>query len=74
MKIVSRSEHIKWCKERAREYLNAGDSENAIGSMLSDLTKHPETKGLLDDGFGMIGILSASDLEAATKFIEGFAE
>ena len=39
-----RDEHLEWCKERAREYLDAGELPNAVASMGSDLAKHPELK------------------------------
>ena len=40
---ISREDHIRWCKDRALEYVKLGDLDNAIASMQSDLTKHPET-------------------------------
>ena len=40
---MTRDEHLAWCKARALEYLDAGDLVNAVASMASDLTKHPET-------------------------------
>ena len=39
-----RDEYLEWCKERAREYLDAGELPNAGTSMGSDLAKHPELK------------------------------
>lgn len=41
---MDRSEHIEWCKNRALEYLDSGDLENAHASMMSNITKHPETE------------------------------
>jgi hypothetical protein len=29
-----RDEHLEWCKERAREYLDAGELSNAVASMV----------------------------------------
>lgn len=37
-------EHMDWCKRRALEYLDAGDSRQAFTSMMSDLQKHEETR------------------------------
>lgn len=37
------AEHLAWCKERAMEYVNAGDNTQAFASMCSDIGKHPET-------------------------------
>jgi hypothetical protein len=41
--MMERAEHLAWCKQRALEYLDAGDVENAVASMGSDMGKHPET-------------------------------
>lgn len=40
---MTRSEHIAWAKERAREHLKAGDLVQAFASFVSDMSKHPET-------------------------------
>ncbi len=40
---MTRDEHLAWCKQRALEYVDAGDLDEAFASMLSDLGKHPET-------------------------------
>lgn len=39
---MTRAEHLAWCKQRALEYVEAGDVPNAVSSMLSDLRKHSE--------------------------------
>lgn len=39
---MTRAEHLKWAKDRAKEYLDADDPSQAIASFLSDLGKHPE--------------------------------
>lgn len=41
---MNRAEHLQWCKDRAIEYVNAGDLKNAFTSMVSDIMKHPETE------------------------------
>lgn len=56
---MTRSEHIRWCKQHAREYVNEGDLSQAVASMISDLGKHPETAGLL--------YLAAKGLNAAAR-------
>ena len=68
---MNRIEHLNWCKERAREYISLGKPADAIASMLSDLSKHPETKQI-GEATGMIGIFSSKSLDEASKFIEGF--
>jgi len=55
---MTRTEHVEWCKERAREYLEQGDVTNAIASMLSDLGKHNETK-MVAEAMGPIGMMEA---------------
>lgn len=40
---MTRSEHLQWAKDRALQYLDAGDLNDAFTSMASDLEKHPET-------------------------------
>lgn len=42
---MNREQHLKWCKDRALEYVDAGDNPNAFASFQSDMTKHEETKG-----------------------------
>lgn len=70
---MTREEHLNWCKQRAREYLDKGDTANAVASMLSDLGKHEETKAA-GASMGMIGLFAAasSNLDDARRFIEGF--
>jgi hypothetical protein len=72
---MNRAEHVRWCKERAREYLRAGDLTNAVASMLSDLGKHPETVGL-GETIRMLGLMAAAsgNRREVERFVEGFAE
>lgn len=71
---MTRDEHLEDCKRRAREYLDMGDVKNAVTSMLSDLSKHPETKPLSEGGFAQIGMMMIMqhDLAGARRFVEGF--
>jgi hypothetical protein len=71
---MNRQEHLAWCKQRALEYVDSGDLAQALTSMISDLNKHPETKGNvgieLGVGLSLVGALStSSDMR---RFIEGF--
>lgn len=70
----TRSEYVRWCKQRALEYLDAGQHEDAVTSMLSDLGKHPETKIMLEWAapMGLNAILQGPD--AARRFVEEFTE
>ena len=64
--------HLAWCKERAREYLKQGDALNAIASMHSDLTKHPDWQsGKLIASMTMLFVLDQS-LQNAARIIEGY--
>jgi hypothetical protein len=72
----TREEHLEWCKERAREYLDRGDLANAVASMGSDMDKHPETRmagekmGMLMD-VAMIR-LTEGDVQGVRDLVEGF--
>jgi hypothetical protein len=71
--LRTRDEHLAWAKERAREYLDRGDVVNAIASMGSDLSQHPELKEI---SFAMmpVGMFFAAngDLNEARRWVEGF--
>lgn len=71
---MTRQEHLDWCKKRALQYVDNGDADNAFGSMMSDMKKHPDTSNhaALDLGMGlkMRGLLDTT--EDMRKFIEGF--
>jgi hypothetical protein len=71
---MTREEHLAECKRRAREYLDRHDVKNGVTSMLSDLSKHPETRDLSGGGFAMIGMMMImeNDLAGARRFVEGF--
>lgn len=70
---MTRAEHVEWCQERARFYLDKGDLHEAVASMTSDMGKHAETR---DAGraMGMLGIFEAmnGNMEGVRRFIEGF--
>jgi len=72
--IVTRQEHVEWCKIRARQYLDVGDVSNAWASMASDLSKHPETanhSGLILGTMQVMGGM-LSTVDEMRLFIEGF--
>jgi len=72
--MISRQEHLQWCKKRALAYCDAGDVNQAYTSMASDLNKHPETKDHIAINLGlqllMIGNLNSP--ASMRHFIEGF--
>ena len=72
--MTTRAEHLAWCKQRAIEYCDMGDTQQAFASMGSDIGKHPETANHSAIQLGMM-LLMAGKLDTPTemrKFIEGF--
>lgn len=71
---MTRQEHMAWCKKRALEYVDVGDTEQAWASMVSDVNKHPETQGHAAIELGMVQLLGGqlNTPDAMRKFIEGF--
>lgn len=71
---MKREEHLAWCKQRALEYLDAGELTNAGTSMLSDLNKHPETAIPADHDLTRLALLYIMNRDAAgmRRWIEGF--
>lgn len=71
---MTRAEHTTWSKKRALEYLDAGDPQNAVTSMLSDLRKHPETANHAGGALGAMLLMGGHlrTTEQVRKFIEGF--
>jgi hypothetical protein len=71
----TRDEHLEWCKKRALEYLDAGDTRQAFTSMMSDLSKHPELEnhvGLhIGVGFMMLSGWISNRVEVR-RWIVGF--
>jgi len=66
---------LAWCKERAMEYVNAGDLRQGFTSMCSDLMKHPETQH--HESTNRLGgaLLLAGHLDSKAdmiKWIQGF--
>jgi hypothetical protein len=74
MNQQTRAQHLAWCKQRALEYIDAGDWKEAFTSMASDLGKHDETRGHIGIQLGMMQLMGGmlSDRESMRRFIEGF--
>lgn len=67
----TREEHLAWCKERALKYVDEGELISAVSSMMSDLNKHPETKG--NWSLMVLGMMAVKeDATAVRRWIEGF--
>ncbi len=71
---MTREKHIEWCKQRALEYIDINDINQAWASMCSDLGKHSETFGHsgIELGTAMIMAGHLSSQAEMRKFILGF--
>jgi hypothetical protein len=72
----TREQHLEWCKQRAREYLDQGELLNAVTSMMSDLNKHPETRAQ-SASMTPLGLFAAmraqeGDNDFVRRYVEGF--
>lgn len=68
----TREEHLTFCKERALEYLDLGDLGQAVASMGSDLSKHPETRPNNTLMLLAMRYVLDGDIEGIRRWIEGF--
>lgn len=68
---MNRAEHLQWCKERALEYVNTGQLQEAFTSMSSDLGKHPDTAGHVQNTVPLgMQLLMAGHLDTSQKMRE----
>jgi hypothetical protein len=74
--MKTREEHLEWCKQRAREYLDRGDLANAVASMGSDMDKHPETRMAGEKMGTLIYVallrITEGDVQGVRDWVEGF--
>ena len=69
----TRAEHLAWCKQRALEYVDAGDLKNAVNSMTSDLNKHPETADYPAVLIQLVIMdIANNNVQGVRRWIEGF--
>ena len=71
---MTREEHLAWCKKRALQYVELGKLNEALASMMADLSQHPETRSKAAGELCIMLQLSGhlSTHEEVTKFINGF--
>lgn len=78
---MTRDEHMKWCKERAIQefdfYLKPDGLKaavrNGLTSMMSDMSKHPETNSSSMQSLCLHQMLiGMSSRQAFVNFINGF--
>lgn len=71
---MTRQEHLDWCKKRALEYVDRGDLQSAVASMMSDMDKHEETKlgsGSILSAMGLMAAMSGNPADVR-RYITGF--
>lgn len=72
--MEKREDHLKFCKQRALEYVDAGNLADAFSSFNSDMLKHEETANHSALQLGMM-LMLAGHLSTATQmrnYINGF--
>lgn len=73
---MTRKEHLAWCKQRALMDLNLHGVLGLLGSLASDLKKHPETDGqfnrLLVEGMGKRLRGELESIEQVHEFLAKF--
>lgn len=71
---MTREEHLAWCKQRALEYVDRGEIDKSLWSMMSDMEKHPETScpSLHAMTVALMIIGDLDTIERARKHIEGY--
>lgn len=74
--MKSREDHLNWCKDRALEYVEAGNNVEAVASMTSDMNKHSETRdssgSLAMLGIQLLSIGAMATKEQGRNWINGF--
>lgn len=72
--MTERKDHLQWCKDRANEYLEKGDTSGAFASMQSDMAKHEETANHMALEMGAILMVtgSLSTVSQMKGWINGF--
>ena len=69
--MMTRAEHLAWCKARALDYIAIGDVQGAMLSMMSDLGKHDDTKPGIELMRLSLSVQMSGDRELARRLIEG---
>ncbi len=70
---MNAAEHFDWAIGRAMEYVEMDQAANALGSLTSDLGKHPATAGILTPELQslFVGEIWIAGAAGARRFIEG---
>jgi hypothetical protein len=71
--MMTRAEHIAWCKSRAIQELEfSKDPKQGVISMMSDLGKHPETANNVLRSLCMMMLMGSCTERSVREFINGF--
>lgn len=72
--MTNREDHLQWCKDRANEYVDNGDMQQAFASFHSDMQKHPETANHIALEMGTMLLVSGnlSNAHQMREWINGF--
>ena len=70
---VTRTEHLRWVKDRANAYIDADEPQQAWQSVVSDMRKHPSTVNhaalMLGTMLAMSGHMETT--QQVRKFVDG---
>lgn len=69
---MDRAEHLAWAKQRALEYVDLGEQQNGIVSLISDMGKHPETEICVTLAFSSLVPMFKHTPDEVRKWIESF--
>jgi len=69
--MMTRTEHLAWCKARALDYIAIGDVQGAMLSMMSDLSKHDDTKPGIELMRLSLSAQLTNDRDLARALIDG---
>jgi hypothetical protein len=75
MPDMNRAQHMAWAKQRALEAMENGTPQMALDSLISDMTKHPETDNPFRLQFAQeegARVLQTESAQLMRAFIEGF--
>jgi hypothetical protein len=72
--MMTRDQHVAWCKRRALIYLENCLVGSAVASMWLDLGKHPEISIRASSPFILAGVrfAAADDRSALRRWIKGY--
>ena len=70
---VTRAQHLRWVKDRANDYLEAGQPQQAWQRVISDLCKHSSTRGHAAIVLGMMLAMSQrmETTHQVREFVDG---